>query len=126
VFFGNPGIPHEVFIALGLQNLVAKYDIADEETFQKSDLQTRVRDIYTKRQQQSGNKCKHCNIKKKALISHCGMCGVCIEETDHHCVFYGKCISERNKGHFNCVICLFIVCVLYLALLMVFDNIWSH
>jgi hypothetical protein len=38
VFFGNPGIPHEVFIALGLQNLVAKYDIADEEVFQKSDL----------------------------------------------------------------------------------------
>ena len=31
VFFGNPGIPHEVFIVLGLQNLVAKYDFDDEE-----------------------------------------------------------------------------------------------
>ena len=50
VFFGNPGIPHEVFIALGLQNLVAKYDIADEEAFQKSDLQTRVREIHIKSQ----------------------------------------------------------------------------
>ena len=50
VFFGNPGIPHEVFIALGLQNLVAKYEIADEEAFQKSDLQTRVRETHIKRQ----------------------------------------------------------------------------
>ena len=50
MFFGNPGISHEVFITLGLQNLVTKYDMADEEAFQKSNLKTRVREIHAKRQ----------------------------------------------------------------------------
>jgi len=66
--------------------------------------------------------CEICKIKRKALYFHCDDCGVCIEEIDHHCVFYGKCISERNKNHFNCVLCIFLISGMYLMVLTIYNN----
>jgi palmitoyltransferase ZDHHC9/14/18 len=30
-------------------------------------------------------------------ISHCYMCGYCIEGLDHHCPWMGQCIGKQNK-----------------------------
>ena len=74
--------------------------------------------------------CSHCLIKKGSsngpslrYLTHCSICGICVEDLDHHCVFYGKCIARDNIQYFNCSVGLFIVSVIYFVVLMFFDGI---
>jgi len=45
--------------------------------------------------------------------SHCRLCDVCTEQTDHHCSFLNNCIGRRNYNSFiafliSAVICAFL------------------
>lgn len=50
--------------------------------------------------------CEICRVKFRKNVSHCGDCGVCIEEIDHHCPWTGKCVAKNN------------LCTFYIFLLM--------
>ena len=45
--------------------------------------------------------CKICNCiyykEDFKNVSHCGICGICVEECEHHCNFATKCIGKNNK-----------------------------
>jgi hypothetical protein len=70
--------------------------------------------------------CKHCLIKQSSSISHCSICGVCIEEIDHHCVFFGGCIAKNNLASFNSTICMYVFSLFYFALLITLDALWAE
>ena len=59
----------------------------------------------------------HCGINKDQGVTHCGMCGICVDELDHHCIFFGKCIAKNNLSSFHHSIGFFLVsCFLFIIM----------
>jgi hypothetical protein len=44
--------------------------------------------------------CRTCQWWQPPRASHCGVCNVCVDESDHHCVMIGACVGKRNRSHF--------------------------
>ncbi|OMJ83510.1 hypothetical protein SteCoe_15542 [Stentor coeruleus] len=44
--------------------------------------------------------CRTCYILKPFRVSHCRICGVCVEKYDHHCPWLGNCIGKKNYRRF--------------------------
>jgi palmitoyltransferase ZDHHC9/14/18/palmitoyltransferase len=42
--------------------------------------------------------CDKCQVyfNPNNKVSHCNLCGVCVEGIDHHCVWVGKCVGKKN------------------------------
>lgn len=46
--------------------------------------------------------CRTCVILRPARVSHCNVCGYCVEKYDHHCPWLGNCIGKKNYKDFLC------------------------
>lgn len=44
--------------------------------------------------------CETCQTYRPPRTSHCRLCDVCTEQTDHHCSFLNNCIGRRNYPSF--------------------------
>jgi len=55
----------------------------------------RVRDEFV-----SSKWCETCKTYRPPRTSHCRLCDVCTEQTDHHCSFLNNCIGRRNYNSF--------------------------
>ena len=44
--------------------------------------------------------CRTCLILRPARVSHCNLCGHCVEKYDHHCPWLGNCIGKNNYKQF--------------------------
>ena len=62
--------------------------------------------------------CNECEIYERVdrKISHCNICGVCIEGHDHHCPWTGKCIGRKTLCFFNTFLYSILVIILYFFL----------
>ena len=55
--------------------------------------------------------CETCQTYRPPRTSHCRLCDVCTEQTDHHCSFLNNCIGRRNYSSFiACLIAAVICC----------------
>ena len=73
-----------------------------------------------------GNTCNHCDVAKSSFTTHCGLCGVCMDDRDHHCIFFGKCIAKQNLEHFKQAIGLFVISAVYFSVVIMLDTIWKE
>lgn len=44
--------------------------------------------------------CRTCLILRPPRVSHCSLCGYCVEKYDHHCPWLGNCIGKNNYKQF--------------------------
>jgi hypothetical protein len=44
--------------------------------------------------------CRTCLILRPPRVSHCSICGHCVEKYDHHCPWLGTCIGKGNYKEF--------------------------
>jgi len=99
-FFGDPGIPEEIFLRYSDPSFVLETDLDEEEepvgvTVPTSDW------------------CSKCLVPTGRNQVHCGVCNVCIKDYDHHCVFFGKCIGRGNIKSFRVVIAMAVFSTVY-------------
>lgn len=59
--------------------------------------------------------CETCQTYRPPRTSHCRLCDVCTEQTDHHCSFLNNCIGRRNYTSFM----VFLISTTLCALLVV-------
>lgn len=57
--------------------------------------------------------CETCQTYRPPRTSHCRLCDVCTEQTDHHCSFLNNCIGRRNYSSFIAFLLATIVCLAF-------------
>ena len=57
--------------------------------------------------------CETCQTYRPPRTSHCRLCDVCTEQTDHHCSFLNNCIGRRNYSSFIAFLVSAVICVLF-------------
>lgn len=58
----------------------------------------------------SASGCETCQTYRPPRASHCRLCDVCTEQTDHHCSFLNNCIGRRNYSSFIAFLISTVVC----------------
>ena len=99
-FFGDPGIPEEIFLRYSDPTHVLDGPEGEDE----EDVAVTA---------PTTDWCAECLVPTGAGQIHCKVCNVCIQGHDHHCIFFGKCIGAGNIASFRVVICMAVVSTVY-------------
>ena len=60
----------------------------------------RLRHVRVREELVGSKWCETCQTYRPPRTSHCRLCDVCTEQTDHHCSFLNNCIGRRNYPSF--------------------------
>ena len=100
-FFGDPGIPEEIFLRYSDPSFSLETD-PDEEEEPAVEITRPTSDW-----------CSKCLVPTDEKQVHCHVCNVCIKDYDHHCVFFGKCIGGGNVRSFRLVVAMAVISTIY-------------